>query len=187
MPIDDWRTMNSETAKSSAQAAPAGPHGTQVFSRDRISGLLQTLPRNLDGDDRARLIRLDGDSDADRESALHILHSDRMTIGRSGVCDIRIEEPSISSEHARLVRSGDGWRIINLLSTNGVFVNHEKVFSHRLRDQDVIRLGRVALRFEEPQAAPAGTIQRRSTRVVTWLGWIALSILLIGAIVWWFS
>ncbi|MCA1778917.1 MAG: FHA domain-containing protein [Xanthomonadaceae bacterium] len=178
--------MNSETGKASPRQSTApGPHGTQVINRDQISELHQAHSGALKDDDRARLIRsnADGNSHADLEATVHVLHSDRMTIGRSGVCDIRIEEPSISSEHARLVRSEDGWRIINLLSTNGVFINDEKVFSHRLQDQDTVRLGRVVLRFQEPQAV-RDTKQTGSTRAFTWLGWVAVSILLIGTIVW---
>jgi hypothetical protein len=90
-----------------------------------------------------------------------VLVSDRTTIGRSQVCDIQVDEPSLSSEHARLVRSEDGWRVINLLSTNGVFVNDEKVFSHRLNDGDVIRLGRISLKFRDPNSR-AGASARPS-------------------------
>ncbi|MFU8877883.1 MAG: FHA domain-containing protein [Wenzhouxiangellaceae bacterium] len=75
------------------------------------------------------------------------LEEDRVTIGRSHVCDLCVDEPSISSEHARLVRTDGVWRVVNLLSTNGVYVNGEKTFSCQLHDGDEIRLGRTRLMF----------------------------------------
>jgi hypothetical protein len=101
----------------------------------------------------ARLVLLaPADGDEPRQFALR---RDRLTIGRSGLCDLCIKEPSMSSEHARLIRSEGAWRIINLLSANGVFVNDEKVFSHRLADGDEIRLGRTRLRFRDPDSRPS--------------------------------
>lgn len=158
-----------------------GPQGTQVFSRDQLPGNLAAAS----GDSTvvghaARLIGV-GDALEGKEFALT---SDRTTIGRSQVCDIQLDEPSLSSEHARLVRSEDGWRVINLLSTNGVFVNDEKVFSHRLADGDVIRLGRVRLRFRDPHASDAASGGPASW--MTWLPWVALGVIGAGAAYWFF-
>ena len=137
------------TAESDSKRDPRqGPQGTQVFSRDQLPGNLAAGGDATVTGREARLIGV-GEGLDGREFALT---SDRTTIGRSQVCDIQLEEPSLSSEHARLVRSEDGWRVINLLSTNGVFVNDEKVFSHRLDDGDVIRLGRVSLKFRDPNS-----------------------------------
>lgn len=158
-----------------------GPQGTQVFSRDQLPGNLATASgdKTVVGH-AARLVGV-GDALEGKEFGLT---SDRTTIGRSQVCDIQLEEPSLSSEHARLVRSEDGWRIINLLSTNGVFVNDEKVFSHRLADGDVIRLGRVRLKFRDPNAA-GGT--SGGADPMRWIPWIALAVIAAGGAFWFLS
>lgn len=169
------------TAESDTNADDRhGPQGTQVFSRDQ-------LPSNLaeSSSDQAvsgRTARLVGAS-AGMEGQEFALSSDRTTIGRSPVCDIQLDEPSLSSEHARLVRSEDGWRVINLLSTNGVFVNDEKVFSHRLDDGDVIRMGRVSLTFRDPNAQSGGASSSGGMKVGFLIGFGAA---LVGAALWFF-
>lgn len=83
----------------------------------------------------------------------------------------------MSSEHARLVYSDDAWRVINLLSTNGVYVNDQKVFSQRLHDGDEIRLGRARLRFRDPNQ---GKPSRHGSHAPPWLLWTS-GILLVTA------
>ena len=133
--------MPGDSDHTRSKKGRAGPQGTQVFSRDQIDSILQHDDADEDDSERASLVLLTVPENQGRH--IFPLKSDRLTIGRSRVCDVCIEEPSMSSEHARMVRSEDAWRIINLLSTNGVFVNDEKVFSHRLHDGDEIRLASV--------------------------------------------
>jgi pSer/pThr/pTyr-binding forkhead associated (FHA) protein len=90
----------------------------------------------------------------------------------------------MSSEHARLVFSDDAWRVINLLSTNGVFVNDEKVFSHRLHDGDEIRLGRVRLRYREPASTNRRRTDSKASIAMRWAPWVALAIIAGAAAVW---
>ncbi len=127
----------------------AGPQGTQVFSRKQLGEMLEHAEQTADPGQGAMLIV---ESEAERRQ--FPLKAGRVTIGRSRVCDLYIEEPSMSSEHARMVHAEGAWRIINLLSTNGVFVNGEKVFSHELRDGDEIRLGRARLLFRNSSEKP---------------------------------
>jgi pSer/pThr/pTyr-binding forkhead associated (FHA) protein len=143
-------TMQGEPERPGSGAKRAGPQGTQVFSRDQIASILEESA-DVDSRDKCATLVLLSASDGD-DTRVFPLKSDRLTIGRSTVCDVCIDEASMSSEHARLVQSEGAWRIINLLSTNGVFVNDEKVFSHRLADGDEIRLGRTRLRFHDPDA-----------------------------------
>jgi hypothetical protein len=59
-----------------------------------------------------------------------------------------IDDGSISSQHARLTRSPEGFAIEDLGSKNGTFVNGEKVTAKRmLADGDLIRLGKVIMTF----------------------------------------
>ena len=80
------------------------------------------------------------------------LSSTRLVVGRVDSCDIHLDDPSVSSEHARLTHDSEGWRVANLLSTNGTFVNDEKISNRALNDGDRLRFGRVELRFHGPQA-----------------------------------
>jgi len=161
--------MQGEAEKTHSAAGRSGPQGTQVYSREEIAALLdEGASTDASPRARARLVLLSSESggaDQGGSGRVFPLGNDRVTVGRSHICDVCIEEASMSSEHARLVRSDDAWRIINLLSTNGVFVNGEKVFSHRLTDGDEIRLGRTILRFQDPSE------QGGDSRAAAWMPW----------------
>ncbi len=70
-------------------------------------------------------------------------------IGRSSSCDIVLSEVSVSGRHARLTPELDAFRIIDLGSTNGTFVNGERLTGDRLlQGGDVIRIGDATLSYE---------------------------------------
>ncbi len=48
-------------------------------------------------------------------------------IGRAGTCHVRIDAPYISTEHAALRWTGDGWEIRDLASRNGTFVGDHRL------------------------------------------------------------
>ena len=63
-------------------------------------------------------------------------------IGRSLLADLRFEDPTVSRRHALVVRRGDELLVLDDRSTNGIFVNGERVSEHRLRPGDVLTVGR---------------------------------------------
>ena len=81
----------------------------------------------------------------------HPLADEATIIGREVESDIVITSRRVSREHACVRR--DGWRVIleDLNSTNGTFLNDERVLSPReLRDGDRIRVGDVTFVFHDP-------------------------------------
>ena len=72
-------------------------------------------------------------------------------IGRSPEADITIAEASISRRHARLVpRAEPGvWGVVDLDSSNGVFVGGERVRKAEVRDGNTFVLGDVELRLRD--------------------------------------
>jgi predicted component of type VI protein secretion system len=69
-----------------------------------------------------------------------------VTVGRHRSCDIQVDEPEVSRQHARITWSGTGYVIEDLGSVNGTFVNGERISAPRvLQDGDVIGLGSRAL------------------------------------------
>ncbi|MGD2166432.1 MAG: FHA domain-containing protein [Anaerolineae bacterium] len=81
----------------------------------------------------------------------HHLNEDVTIIGRATENDVVITSQRVSREHARLRR--EGWRVIleDLGSTNGTFLNGERVLDPvQLRDEDHIRFGDVAFNFQDP-------------------------------------
>jgi pSer/pThr/pTyr-binding forkhead associated (FHA) protein len=73
-----------------------------------------------------------------------------VTIGRHGECDVLLDwDELVSGLHAQLRSSGGHWIVVDDgLSRNGTFVNEDRVRGQRrLRDRDVIRVGRTAIAF----------------------------------------
>jgi pSer/pThr/pTyr-binding forkhead associated (FHA) protein len=68
-------------------------------------------------------------------------------IGRTDSCDIAFDDPSMSQRHAQLIHENGSWRMVNLVSTNGIVVNGEKRLSVYLSDGDLIQLGGTTLAF----------------------------------------
>src|SRR5262249_25608126 len=62
-------------------------------------------------------------------------------------CELPIPHPSISRQHARIEPVGDGYRVVDLGSTNGTFVNDRPVSTGRLVDGDYLRVGDRLFRF----------------------------------------
>lgn len=74
-----------------------------------------------------------------------------VVIGRSLESDIVITSKRISREHAQIRR--DGWRIFleDLGSTNGTYLNNERILEPmQLRDGDRIQVGDVLFMFHDP-------------------------------------
>jgi pSer/pThr/pTyr-binding forkhead associated (FHA) protein len=78
-----------------------------------------------------------------------------VVLGRNPVSGFSIPLEGVSREHARVVWDGTAWYVEDCNSTNGTFVNGERVARERLQDLDVIGLGKsvdlvfVARRAEE--------------------------------------
>ena len=70
-------------------------------------------------------------------------------IGRGLGADLHLDDISVSRRHAVLVPRSSGHRILDDRSSNGTFVNAQRVEQFDLRDGDVIVLGRVVLRYLE--------------------------------------
>lgn len=69
-------------------------------------------------------------------------------IGRDGQADITLDDPGVSRRHAEVRVTHDGPHLVvglrDLGSTNGTFVNGERVGSQRLDDGDRVTVGRVS-------------------------------------------
>ena len=71
------------------------------------------------------------------------------TIGRDGQrSELVVDDPSVSSEHARIRYEGGAFVIHDLASSNGTFVNGRRVDKQRLVDNDQVRLGRLECVFK---------------------------------------
>ena len=69
------------------------------------------------------------------------LRKQELFIGRRSDSDIVLTDPYVSRRHARLVRQDRGYKVIDLNSTHGTFVNGNRVLERVLEAGDKIRMG----------------------------------------------
>jgi pSer/pThr/pTyr-binding forkhead associated (FHA) protein len=83
--------------------------------------------------------------------ALH--QGEKVVIGRSDVCQIRLDDPLVSAVHAEVTWTDDGFSIADLVSRNGTLVNGARVRGRvSIRLGDFIQIGPEVLQLKE--AAP---------------------------------
>src|SRR5262245_12064972 len=78
------------------------------------------------------------------------LEGDALSIGRDPSSDIFVDDPECSRHHARLVRRGPSWHVVDSGSTNGTFVNGMRHEEHALSPGDRIRVGHTELVLTQP-------------------------------------
>jgi hypothetical protein len=73
---------------------------------------------------------------------------DTYTLGRHRNNDIVINDPKVSSFHARIDRSSEGFVLVDLKSRNGSFVNGKRITHGVLKTGDEVRLGTARLVYK---------------------------------------
>lgn len=88
----------------------------------------------------------------------HDLTVDRTTIGRVDDNTFHIQDASVSSHHCEVHLRGAEILIRDLNSTNGTFINNEKISEAILKPGQTLRLGQVELKLDTGEGAgPAPT------------------------------
>jgi sigma-B regulation protein RsbU (phosphoserine phosphatase) len=88
------------------------------------------------------------------------LEKDIIILGRSPECDIPIPSPSISRQHARLMRQDDKWFIEDMLSRNGTAVNNQPIATRvPLKRTDRIRICDFEAIFYDSATPPMPTLE----------------------------
>lgn len=77
----------------------------------------------------------------------YVLRQDRISIGRTFDNDIHVSDSTVSGHHARIVMNPDYRYIEDMGSTNGTFVNGERIKRHPLRAGDRITIGQHTMIF----------------------------------------
>ena len=75
-----------------------------------------------------------------------------ITIGRSDECTVTLEIAKISRVHAEIRIDGQDFRLIDKRSSNGTYLNGERIESARLRAGDRIEIGEAIIEVRSPQA-----------------------------------
>ena len=88
----------------------------------------------------------------------HELKVEKTTVGRVEDNTFQIAEPSVSSHHCEVLLRGNEVVVRDLNSTNGSFINGEKITEKALKPGQTLRLGQIEMRLETD--APAGQTKK---------------------------
>ncbi len=111
----------------------------------------------------------------------HELKVDKTTIGRVDDNTVPIAEPSVSSHHCEILIKGAEVVVRDLNSTNGTFINGEKIAESVLKPGQILRLGQIEMRLETGASpAPAASMKTTDKTVVMQRG-VSLTDLEAGA------
>lgn len=85
----------------------------------------------------------------------------RLRIGRGADCDLVLAHPSVSRTHAELVEEGGHWRLNDLGSKNGTFIDGIATLGQTLPRAAWLRLGDVHCEFEIFDEAQTRSLRER--------------------------
>ena len=75
------------------------------------------------------------------------LNKDQLTIGRSVDSDIVLDNAGVSSHHAVIQKEAGGYVVADNGSSNGVFLNGNKIDQHTLEYRDEIQIYNYVLKY----------------------------------------
>ena len=124
-----------------ADALPSGklqqPRNRTIFASKDTGGLQATLQG-------------EGNLNEPHMFLQRPLDRPQLTIGRGDECDIRLDGLLISNNHARISQSSRGLAIADLNSTNGTYVNGQRITGQlQLGTEDVVQIGPFLLRVNQ--------------------------------------
>lgn len=83
---------------------------------------------------------------ASREEAMPLAKF-QTTFGRRNA-DVTLDDPDVSRQHAVIERYDEKYLLKDLESTNGTYLNGQRIAVDFLNDGDVIRMGKTVIRFQ---------------------------------------
>jgi signal transduction histidine kinase/pSer/pThr/pTyr-binding forkhead associated (FHA) protein len=79
------------------------------------------------------------------EGRQFVLDRDQCSVGRDSTSRVRLSDTEVSRRHAEFVRSPEGYRVRDLGSANGTFVNNQSIRDVLLQPGDQVQIGQTVL------------------------------------------
>jgi len=119
-----------EILRAESEAQQADPHAETV----NLSELKPQLGRLI--------VKISGEEVQEK----FLVHG-HILIGRGRLCDVRIDSPTVSRQHALISYSPDGAILSDLSSTNGTFVDGYQIKYHKLEPGESIAVGNCRIEY----------------------------------------
>lgn len=74
-----------------------------------------------------------------------LLKEDDVFVGRHGQCELVLHDPEVSRRHLKIASGENGWYLDDLGSTNGSYVNGQRITHHTTAPGDRIQIGQSVL------------------------------------------
>lgn len=165
-----------------------GPQGTQAFSASDVNRMIVEEIINKQSSNASTPALIGLSSGLTGET--FIFDQDKITIGRSADNSICLKEASVSSTHAQIRKSDDRWKLMNLLSSNGSYVNGEKVTEKYIYPGDHVAFAEAEFVFclvDEKSVDKVTKItdqaEKDSTPVLKYTGLVILLMIILAAII----
>ena len=117
--------------------------GKHAFSSTEAMAV-SVLPARLQR--REHLLQIVAGADLNRTITLA---SGLITIGRSSEADVSIQSSDLSRLHVQLLPTRTGYRVVDLDSRNGLYLNEVRIHSAELRDGDSLQIGNIQMIYHE--------------------------------------
>ncbi len=77
----------------------------------------------------------------------------QMLVGAGNNCNLKVDDRFLSKTHCKFCIVEERWNIVDCESTNGVYVNGERIENHVLTDGDAIKIGDLMIYYFEATIA----------------------------------
>ncbi|MGE4086316.1 MAG: Hsp70 family protein [Vicinamibacterales bacterium] len=129
-----------------AEAADAVPVGGE-------SGAVEVVPATVAADAAAALVLVSG---PDGGAIVSLTAPGSVVVGRDDGCELQLHDPRVSRRHAQLHTTVDGITVVDLGSSNHVFVDGEQVEHAAVLDGQALRLGNTVALVAVPAQRDGG-------------------------------
>ncbi|HBQ21733.1 MAG: hypothetical protein A2Z91_03170 [Deltaproteobacteria bacterium GWA2_38_16] len=147
----------SISKKTELKSEPRTEPSTEIDEKEIFTPTSQSFPLTLEENEdkikeetkitshiQAKIIILKGTSTYQSYDLL----GKEITLGRDNACDIALDDPKISREHAKIFLKGNTYYLKDCGSTNGTFLNHHPITAETpITSSDQIQLGDCILQF----------------------------------------
>ncbi|GAA2520546.1 FHA domain-containing protein [Rarobacter incanus] len=138
---------NVETTISFGTPESTDSARARVALSAQESALVQALP-----DGTSILIAHQGPGSGSR----FLLDTDAVTAGRSERADIFLDDATVSRKHAVFERADGGFRVRDVGSLNGTYLNRERIDAALLHTGDEVQIGKFRLTYYASPQSESG-------------------------------
>jgi pSer/pThr/pTyr-binding forkhead associated (FHA) protein len=154
--------------------------GTAFFSRDSLQDSLRISEESNTVQQEVTEPTLIGNGDPVVGMRFQLIGDDKnqWEIGRSPNADVMLNHESVSGAHAQIICDAGRWKVVDLMSANGTYVNGKKCLTGYLSSSDSVCFGSVECAF----MLPDGEEQARSKTSRPGMKTAAIAFLLTSAV-----